>query len=159
MKNLSKTVVFSALMVLIFTASYAGGPDKSGNMPMAPSGPPSILTFAVDLDLTAEQISKLMDVEKASKKSMEKIMKEFKKLMSQMQNEMDRDNPDRTKIDAIIDSISANHGSMMRARTYDMLAIKSILTKEQNKKMKTLFGRMMHEKHNGPPSMEMDGRH
>ncbi len=132
-------------LFVLFSAALSGpaaaqSPVNPGNMP--PPGPPSILNLAAELDFTPAQVIKLMAIEKNSRKLMEKIITEFKKLMGRMRDEMDSETPDQTKINALIDKMSANNSAMLHARTEDMLAIKAVLTKEQREKMKKFFHKM-----------------
>lgn len=151
--KLFKRMTLFLIVTLAFAAACAaenrGNPGPMQKMP----GPPSILNLAAELDFTPEQVSKLMAIEKNSKIEMTRITEEFRKLMTRMQEEMDKDVIDRPKVDAIIEKIAANHKAMLTARTNDMIAIKSVLTKEQNKKMKNMFKKVMKGGPGGPEGM------
>jgi Spy/CpxP family protein refolding chaperone len=156
MKHFKSFALVFTLSAVFSFQTLAGGMGKHGDMPMSP-GLPSILNMAEELDFTPEQVTKLMVIEKNSKKSMTKIMEEFKKLMSQMQEEIDKDAPDRAKINMIIEKISSNHSAMLLARTDDMLSILSVLTKKQREKMKKAFKTHMKNGSEGPGTMPPGG--
>lgn len=155
MKHFKRLALFVLLSAFFAAQTAADNREKPGNMPMPPS-PPSILSLASDLDFTAEQITKLVYIEKNSKKLTLKIQEEFKKLMKEMQNEMDKDTPDHAKIYTIIDKMSLNHGAMMKTMIEDMLSIKAVLTKDQNKKMKNLFNKNAPGRQGRPIADDMD---
>jgi Spy/CpxP family protein refolding chaperone len=146
----------AAIVLLITTvipaASMADDTGRPGPWHVPPV-PPSILNLAADLDFTPAQVEKLMEIEKNSKKNMEMIQEEFKKLMARMQDEMEKDNTDTVKINALIDKMSLNHTAMLKARTRDMLAIKAVLTKQQREKMRKIFKRPAGHGSGGPEGM------
>jgi Spy/CpxP family protein refolding chaperone len=148
------------VIVLLFAAVVFADPgSKPNDMPMMPSGPPrvgpgmqpSILNFAVELDLTAVQMEKLINIEKISSVKAKESMKEMKKLMEQMLEESEKDSPDEKIIDQIINKIAENHRVFMKQRFLDMQQIKAILTKEQQKKLKKLIEK-------GPENMREHGK-
>jgi Spy/CpxP family protein refolding chaperone len=148
------------VIVLLFAAVVFAGPgSKPNDMPMMPSGQPhvgpgmqpSILNFAVELDLAAAQVEKLISIEKISSVKMKESMKEMRKLMEQMLKETEKDSPDEKIIDQIINNIAENHKVFMKQRFFDMQQIKAVLTKEQQKKIKKLIEQ-------GPGNMREHGK-
>lgn len=142
------TKSFFVVIALLFAAVVLAGPgSKPNDMPMMPSGPPhmgpgmqpSILNFAVELDLTAAQVEKLLSIEKISSVKIKESMKEMKKLMEQMVKESEKDSPEEKIIDQIINKIAENHRTFMKQRFLDMQQIKTVLTKEQQKELKKLI--------------------
>ena len=152
MKHFKRITLFVIVTLTFAAACAAENRGNPGPMRKIP-GPPSILNLAAELDFTPEQVSKLMAIEKNSKIEMTRSTEEFRKLMTRMQEEMDKDVIDRLKVEAIIEKIAANHKAMLTARTNDMMAIKSVLTKEQNKKMKNMFKKVMKDGPGGPEEM------
>jgi Spy/CpxP family protein refolding chaperone len=140
-----KTKLCVIFAVFMASAVFAA---PRGNMPFMPGQPPpvqprgmqpSILAFAVELDLTAAQIEKLVAIEKESNAKAKKIHQEMKALMEQMRKETEKDSPDESKVDEIINRIAENHKLFMKERFHDMLQIKAVLTKDQREKMKKLM--------------------
>ncbi len=140
---MKKKLVIALLPLFLIAPFVIAGPPQApppgqGMSPMmgGPSGPPSILNLAVELNLSGEQFEKLKALEKESKPVEEKFRKETIKNMDAMRDEMDKDKPSEEKLDAIIEKIAQGHKQMLTHQTRNMLKMKSILTKQQQKMMK-----------------------
>lgn len=162
---------FTALFVLLLSVPsfilYAGmapafndGPKPDGLPPMAPGGPrgpmqpPSILNFADELNLTGDQFDKIKAIEKASSAVEEKNRKLMRENMEKMKSEIDKDSPDEKKLDAIIAEMSVLQKEMMTNQVHNMLKFKMVLTKEQQKILKDMFKRNIHNNRKGFPGKD-----
>ena len=160
-----KLFVFAALAIIMLASAAlcAENPPMPGDQHCAPGGMPpghgiSILNFAEELNLTGEQFEKLKAIEKESAAAEEKLARETRSLMEELRRETDKDNPDGKKLADIIDRITANHKAMLTSHVHDMIKIKSVLTKEQQKALKEMFQKHRKMMKDGPPGMKGEGR-
>jgi|GEM_PF-3544401 Spy/CpxP family protein refolding chaperone len=141
------------------------GPNPDGLPPpaMGPGGPggpmrqPSILNFADELNLTGDQFDKIKAIEKESSPVEEKNRKLMRKNMEKMKSEIEKDSPDEKKLDAIIAEMSVLQKEMMTNQVHNMLKFKMVLTKEQQKMLKDMFKRNIHNNRSSRTGFPLKG--
>lgn len=101
------------------------------------SGAEKIFAFIDELNLSEEQIDKLKDIRKKSKREIEELRHKIKLAIWDIQDEFANKNPDKNKIDSTIEKISDYQKNLMKIRINQMFEIKKILTDEQYKKLIT----------------------
>jgi periplasmic protein CpxP/Spy len=114
-------------------------------------GPRMILAMASELNLTADQMDKIkkiidtMPEKGAIKSGMKDEMKDIKA-------EMQKDSPDQSKINAMIDKMAEKHKADIAAMIKNKAAVDAVLTKEQKeilkKKMEEKKSKMQDKKGN-----------
>jgi Spy/CpxP family protein refolding chaperone len=107
-------------------AAYAAGPF----------GNPKVIQA---LNLTPDQQQKLQDMSYQNRKQALDLRHDMELKRLDMQREFDKDNPDVTVLDKLIDEQSALRAKAGKARVQNMLAIKKVLTPEQWTKAKALL--------------------
>jgi Spy/CpxP family protein refolding chaperone len=133
------------LIFVVFSIAFAAPPPesaKSGDigqgMHMGGFGignPEMVLGLVDELKLTSEEMKELQDLESASAKDAVKIKGDIELVSIDIKDEMRKDNPDESKIDALADKLSATGSKMLKLRLDNMLKTKKILTKEQFEKL------------------------
>jgi Spy/CpxP family protein refolding chaperone len=143
-KMLNVLLLFCLLLSAPFIFSAAAASDDHTDMPPEPpSGMQnpgmhamSVLNFASDLNITGDQFEKLKALEKESSTADNALLKQLDSFMNDMRNELDKDEPDMKKLDAITDQIASLNKEMLKSRISNMLKIRSVLTRDQQKKLK-----------------------
>jgi Spy/CpxP family protein refolding chaperone len=92
--------------------------------------------IAEGLGLSAEQKNEIKAIKNEEHKKVEDIRKASPEDFEGMINEIDRDNPDTVKLNAMIDKISDIHKQMLKAKVESMLKMKKVFTKDQIIKLK-----------------------
>jgi len=134
-------VVLSAVVLFVFSAVLfaqekgscgmkGGGMDGKCMM-----GPKMVLAMASELNLTAEQMDKLKKITDEMPAKGE-VKDDAKNDMEACKAEMQKDTPDETKINAMIDKQADNHKAAMKKSMQTMLAVHAVLTKEQREILK-----------------------
>lgn len=90
------------------------------------------------LGLTKAQTAKLEQIRFDYKASMIKLRSEMQLKKLDMEREMNAENPDRAKLNKLVDELSAVRSRMAKARISHGLDVKKILTPEQWNKLKEL---------------------
>lgn len=105
-----------------------GGPGDG------PMGGCNFLDCAKELNLTADQISKLKDLNFAHRNLMIDLNAQMEKAQLKMKHEMNMDNPDKGKVLTASAEITAMQGKLAEARINHQFAMRQLLTKEQLEK-------------------------
>ncbi len=114
-----------------------GGPNQPDNPGIL--GTEKIFAIADELKLTDEQLNKLRDLKKKSKREIEELRHQIKLAMWDVQDEFANKNPDKSKIESAVEKISNNQKQIMKIRIDQMFEIKKILTDEQFKKLLSIL--------------------
>lgn len=119
------------------TCSAKGEPKEGMHMGggMGFGGPGMVMKFIDELNLNTEQTKKIQDLKSASKKQAVVLKSGIELASVDIQDEMRKDSPDKLKIEASADKISAAGAKMLKMHLNDMLQIKKILTKKQFEKL------------------------
>ncbi len=132
-------------LLLAKGSNPAGAPQFQGQGgPHQPDDPgifSAVKIFAVadDLKLTDEQLTKLKDLRKKSKREIEELRHQIKLAMWDIQDEFENKTPDKSKIESAVEKISNNQKQIMKIRIDQMFEMKKILTDEQFKKLLSLL--------------------
>jgi len=146
MKKFYFAVVLIFLAASITFAAPPPEPAKPGDMGQGMhmggfgiGNPEMVMGLVDELKLTSEEIKELQDLESASAKDAVKIRSDIELVSIDIKDEMRKDNPDESKIDALADKLSATGSKMLKLRLSNMLKTKKILTKEQFDKLITII--------------------
>ena len=118
-------VIIAAGLAAAGIAVFAGSPFKNPKVQQA-------------LNLTPEQQQKLDDLSYQHQRESANLRRDMQLKRLDLQRELDKDNPDPTVLDKLIDEQSALRAQAGKARVQQMLAMKKILTPEQWSKAKEL---------------------
>ena len=109
------------------------------------------------LDLTAEQQKKIKSLRLETAKKAARIQADLKVARLELAGEMGKDTPSTAEVKARVKAVNEARGRMMESRVNMQLAMKKILTPEQQKKMQMLRSQrpggrrgMRHEGHGRP---------
>jgi Spy/CpxP family protein refolding chaperone len=136
-----KVIFFAlALMTALFTAVLAADGPRDGQGAGPGDGPgimgaEGVFRFVDELKLTDDQTKQLHDLRDSSKRDLFTARNEMMMTVWDIQDEMKKDSPDKTKLYSLSDKIADSEKKIARLRIDQMLRIKSILTKEQFEKL------------------------
>jgi len=140
---------FAFFSVLLFAAVAAAAPaDQSQKQDMGHGthmgsfgigNPDRVLSLVDELKLTNDQIKQLHDLKSSFEKDAVKIKAEIDLVAIDIKDEMRKDDPDKSKVDALAEKLSAAGSKMLKLRLSNMLETKKILTKEQFEKLLTIM--------------------
>ena len=88
------------------------------------------------LKLSDEQTAELNASLDATKASLEAIKGDGKEAQEELRAELEKDNPDVTTVNRLVDQITASQAERMRITTNHKVAVQSILTADQEKALK-----------------------
>ena len=88
------------------------------------------------LQLTPEQLTELNEAVDATTASLEAIKGDGREAQEELREELEKDNPDITTVNRLVDSITASQAERMRITTGHRVAVQSILTADQEKALK-----------------------
>lgn len=91
------------------------------------------------LDLTKEQKDRVIARETAVRKEILPLMKSIHGLKGELNAELSADNPDNTKVNALIDNISKDMTDIQKKEVFFMLWMREQLTPEQKQKLLLLI--------------------
>lgn len=97
----------------------------------------NMLSCRKDLGLTDEQVDKIEQINFAHKEAMIDIKADLEKARLKMHQEMRSDSPDKAKVLALSDEITAIEGKIAKARIEHQFAKRAVLTTEQLEKWNT----------------------
>jgi len=97
-----------------------------------------------DLGLTQEQTAKLEQLRYDFQASSIKLREEMQLVKLDLKREMAAENPDKTKINKLVDHLSQVRARMAKARVNHLLDVRSILTTEQWNRLKELRAKFGH---------------
>lgn len=123
-KKIVSTVI---LVMVIFSVSGAFGQNPGGK------------GMAWRLDLSKEQKDKIGAQESTMRKDTLQLRQTIRDLRNQLNAELSADNPDKTKVNGLIDSISKNMTEIQKQEMSFMLWMREQLTPEQKQKLLTLL--------------------
>lgn len=88
------------------------------------------------LKLTPEQLTELNEAVDATTASLQAIKGDGREAQEELREELEKDNPDITTVNRLVDSITASQAERMRITTGHRVAVQSILTADQEKVLK-----------------------
>lgn len=141
-----------------FSGPMPPGGDKEFGGPGA--GGPDITRFSKELRLTFAQVEQLKNLNKEAAAREKKFRSEMMALMEKIRKMIESEKPDIKAVYALVDRTAAIEADMMKAKLNDILRIKSILTPEQDSKMRELLRKDMEKNMDkkygphGPPPPE-----
>ncbi|MFA4967544.1 MAG: periplasmic heavy metal sensor [Candidatus Margulisiibacteriota bacterium] len=91
------------------------------------------------LDLTKEQKEKIIAKESAVRKETLPLMQSIRGLKSELNAELSAENPDNSKVSAMIDKISKDMTDIQKKEVFFMLWMREQLTPEQKQKLLLLL--------------------
>ena len=118
-----KIALVAAVAGLVALAAWAQGPLKN----------PKVIQ---ELGLSQDQIQKLEDLKYQHQRQMIDVRHDLALKRLDLKREMEKDNPDRAKINRLMDETSALQGQKQRLRTNHLLDAREILTPEQRAKVR-----------------------
>jgi hypothetical protein len=157
---------------VVFRARTAGGPENATFMPLMNPEPGMGLgawwknsETVAKLQLPEDRVKKIEQTFLNHKLKLIDLQADLEKQELRLQPLLDVDHPDEGKVGAQIDLITAARGKLEKENAMMMLAIRSELTVEQWKKLKSLEGtergkqNFFYWQGNGPPpgGMNMPG--
>jgi len=88
------------------------------------------------LQLSPDQVQALNEAADATQSSMEAIQGDGREAQEELRAELEKDNPDVTTVNRLVDQISASQAERLRITTSHRVAVQSILTAEQETALK-----------------------
>mgnify|MGYP001766973972 CR=1 FL=1 len=126
MKTGLKVALFAAAAALLALAAWAQGPLKN----------PKVIQ---ELGLTPDQVQKLEDLKYQHQRQMIDVRRDLALKRLDLKREMEKDTPDRAKINRLLDETSALRGQQQKLRTNHRLDASQILTPEQRAKAREMM--------------------
>jgi Spy/CpxP family protein refolding chaperone len=96
--------------------------------------------IAQQLDLTSEQRDRMAEIRERAEKRRIQASADLRIAAVDLRHLLRSDRPDRRAIDAQIDRLAAMRAGMMKARIGTMLEMRSVLSPEQQRKMREFRG-------------------
>lgn len=159
MKNFMRRFMMTAGALLLaaglaFCQPEPGGPGGPGGMGGGKDLPPQLIK---KLGLTDEQQDKVQSIRMNAEKEKIKIEAELRIKQIDMQEQMEKKSVNEKEISKLIDAISDLQKKMLENRIKTMLALKKILTPEQQEKLKKFMEQRMEKfGQNGPDGPGMN---
>jgi Spy/CpxP family protein refolding chaperone len=126
MKTGLKITLIAGVLGLLALAAWAQGPLKN----------PKVIQ---ELGLTPDQVQKLEDLKYQHQRQMIDIRHDLSLKRLELNREMEKDTPDRAKINRLLDETSALKGQQQKLRTNHRLDASQILTPEQRVKAREMM--------------------
>lgn len=140
--NLKQAVAYAGLIAALCVGSvvHAQPFDDFGGMKEGMGERRKVLSdkLVKELNLTSEQEKQIRKQRKEKRKKNKTIRKKLGKKMKELREELEKQDVDKGKIDAIAEGIKALRGTLIDQRINAILAMKEILTPEQYEKLKEL---------------------
>ncbi len=158
-----KTLLKKAAMAMILPLVMAGA---ALSQPMGPGGqgggkedlPPMLMK---KLGLTEEQKEKVQSIRSGAEKEKIRMQAEFQIKQMELQEELEKKNVSEKKVDKFIDEIAQLQKKMLGNKIKTMLALKKVLTPQQQEKLKNFMelkkGQMMGPGGPGEPGFQGQG--
>lgn len=132
---MNKTLGFAVIAIFVLTSfafSQAFLNKASGNG-MGGKG------IELKLDLTKDQKGKIFEKENAMEKDVLQLKRSIRSLKYELNTELSAENPDKTKVNSLIDNISKNMTDIQKKEISFMLWMREQLTPEQKQKLLSLL--------------------
>lgn len=126
MKTSLKIAMVALAAGLVASAAWAQGPLEN----------PKVIQ---ELGLTQDQVQKLDDLKYQHQRQMIDVRHDLALKRLELRREMEKDNPDRAKINRLLDETSALKGQQQKLRTNHRLDASQILTPEQRTKAREMM--------------------
>ena len=120
----NKNMIAGVIIITAILIAGCGGPK--------PMTPPDMLA---SLDLSSAQKQQLESLREQQMKNMKKTMEHIRKLHETLDNEFIKDTPDEAMIKTIIHEIDQDQQTLMSGHFQGLLAMRTVLTHDQFKKM------------------------
>lgn len=129
-------IAASAILCLMLTAASFCQPMGPGGPGQEKDLPPMLLK---KLGLTEEQKEKVQSIRSAAEKEKIKVHAELQIKQIDLQEELEKKNVSEKKVDKLIDEIAQLNKKMLESRIKTMLALKKVLTPQQQEKLKNFM--------------------
>jgi len=141
-----RKVFFIPVIVLLLSAlPLFAAPDTQDTTHEGPGdisgifGPDGVFKLVDELKLSDDQVKKLHSIKDSSKRDMFTAHNEMMMIICDIQDEMKKEAPDKSKLYSLADKIADSQKKIARLRIDQMLQVKSVLTPDQFAKLTALI--------------------
>jgi Spy/CpxP family protein refolding chaperone len=117
-----------AVMALPVMAFAQGGPGKGGHGP-------GKMDYIAELNLTKEQLAQVRELQRESRKKIVEIKGKIQLKRIDFDEETQKDKPDQTLLEKLIDELTALHAQQYKAMLESKVKVMSLLTPGQRQKL------------------------
>jgi len=135
---MNKKLVFSIFVIAVLFSAAASYSNVPGGRSFSGSG------IGSQLNLTNDQKAKISEKEKSMDRETNQLRQTMRDIRNQINDEVASDNPDMTKINALIDGSTKNMSDMQKNQISFMLWMKDQLTPEQKQKFISIMKSWSH---------------